>query len=154
MRLTKKIMYLAITSLPLVMSSCPEDDCPNAYVVKIKKDCSGKVLVEKMYKYDYSGTFSNDERVDSFYSYIREDDLERITGNYYKLDHFSREFSNIMCTSINYEDWNDSLMKSISDYVIDTDPFDEVYAYYEDYSKHALMRIINQNKLKDFERLK
>lgn len=41
-----------------------------------------------------------------------------------------------------------------SDYVIDTDPFDEVYAYYEDYSKHALMRIINQNKLKDFERLK
>lgn len=38
-----------------------------------------------------------------------------------------------------------------SDYVIDTDPSDEVY---EDYSLHGLMRIINQNKLKDFERLK
>ena len=45
-------------------------------------------------------------------------------------------------------------MKSISDYIIDDDPFDEVYAYYEDYGKPALLRIINQNQLKDLDKLK
>ena len=154
MRLAKRIMYLAIALMPFVMSSCPEEEFPNAYVVKMKENYSGQVLVVESYKYNYGDTIPDFRSIDTVYFYMRENDLEKITGRYYRLNSFYHEFRNIKCTSLNYEDLNDSLVKSISDYVIDTDPFDEVYAYYDDYSLNGLMRMINQNQMKDFDRLK
>ncbi|MBR6596584.1 MAG: hypothetical protein IKK68_01335 [Paludibacteraceae bacterium] len=156
MRLAKKIMYAAIASMPIFMCGCPEETFPEGYVVKMKKDYSDNVMLIRTYNYNYDSIRYEVKSIDTTYIWpSNKDDIERITGDYYRLlGLYGQDYRNIVCTSVRHDEWSDTLMKSISDYIIDTDPFDEVYAYYEDYGKPALLRIINQNKLKEFEKLK
>lgn len=156
MRLAKKIMYAAIVSMPIFMCGCPDEGIPEGYVVKMKKDYSDNVMLVRSYNYNYDSSYLEVKSIDTTYNWAsKKGDIERIRGDYYRLLRiFGHDYRNLVCTSISYDDFNDSLMKSISDYIIDDDPFDEVYAYYEDYGMPALLRIINQNDLTDFERLK
>ena len=156
MRLAKKIMYAAIVSMPIFMCGCPDESMPEGYVVKMKNDYSDNVMLVRFYKSNYDSTYTEVKSIDTSYIWpSNKGDIEKITGDYYRLlGRYGHDYRNMVCTSIKHEDWNDTLKKTITEYIIDTDPFDEVYAYYEDYGKAALLRIINQNKLKDFEKLK
>ncbi|MBP5704572.1 MAG: hypothetical protein J6X12_07735 [Paludibacteraceae bacterium] len=156
MRLAKKIMYAAIVSMPIFMCGCPDESMPEGYVVKMKKDYSDNVMLIRTYNYNYDSIRYEVKSIDTSYVWpSNKDDIERITGDYYRLSsRYGHDYRNIVCASISYDDWNDTLLKTISEYIIDKNPFEEVYAYYEDYGKPALLRIINQNKLDDFEKLK
>lgn len=156
MRLAKKIMYAAIASMPIFMCGCPEDGVPDGYVVKMKKDYSDSVMLVRLCMQNYDSSDTEVKSIDTSYIWpSNKGDIEKITGDYYRLSsRYVYEYRNMVCTSISHDDWNDTLMKTISEYIIDTDPFDEVYAYYEDYGMPALLRIINQNDLTDFEKLK
>ena len=61
----------------------------------------------------------------------------------------------VVYTSIYSEEWDNSLLDSLSKYVIDTNPFEEVYAFYKvDYSSEELKKIINNGELNKLERVR
>ena len=51
-------------------------------------------------------------------------------------------------------EWNENFMDSIQRYIIDTNPFIEVYAFYENYDINDLKSLINKNELNKLEKLK
>lgn len=142
-------MFAAIAALPIVMCSCP-DSCvdenePKGFVAKMKNDYSDKVMVRM---------FIDSIRNDTSYCCVSKGNhTVNIIGKYYSLNHYSYDIA--VYTSIKSEDWEDSMMDSISKYIVDTNPFEEVYAYYKkSYSLDELKKIIENNELNKFERLK
>lgn len=134
--------------MAVFLCSCPRESCvdehePKGYVVKMENDYSGKVMA-RMFIYD------NDT---SYCCVTTKGHTIKIVDDYYRLKFHSYDIATY--TSINSEEWDDSLLDSISKYVIDTNPFEEVYAFYkEDYSNDNLKKIISNKELYKFERLK
>lgn len=142
-------MFAAITAMPIVLCSCP-DSCvdenePKGFVVKMRNDYSDKVLV-RMSISSYDG--------DTTYCCVSvKDHTINITSDFYDLH--CQPYMSAAYTSINSDEWEESMLDSISQYVIDTNPFDEVYAYFKkSYSIEELKKIIENKELNKFERLK
>lgn len=148
MKLIKKFLITAVAAMPVFLCSCPGDSCvdehdPRGYVVKMKNDYTDKVLARmSVYKEDTSYCCVT----------VKEHTL-KITEDYYKLR--SHPYDMVVYTSINSEEWDNSLLDSLSKYVIDTNPFEEVYAFYKvDYSSEELKKIINNGELNKLERVR
>ncbi|MCR5497274.1 MAG: hypothetical protein K6F48_05495 [Paludibacteraceae bacterium] len=148
MKLIKKFLITTVAAMPVFLCSCPGESCvdehePKGYVVKMKNDYSDNVLASMfIYKEDtnYCCTTVKGHTI-------------KITEDFYKFN--CRSFDIAAYTSIKSEEWDKSLSDSLSKYVIDTDPFEEVYAYYKiDYSNEDLKRIINNKEFNKFKREK
>lgn len=149
MNLVQKLTVTAVAVMPVFLCGCPgasyvdNDPSPKGYVVKMKNDYSDKVFVR----------MSIDNYRDTSFCCPRKDGHTiKITGKYYDLYCFSYDAA--AYTSINSKDWKDYMLDSISKYVIDTNPFDEVYAYYKNYSIDELKKFIEDNNFEKFEREK
>ncbi len=136
--------------MPVFLCGCPgsasfvdNDPSPKGYIVKMKKNYSDKVFVRMSI---------NNYRDTSFCCPRNDEHTIKITGEYYDLYCFS--YDAVAYTSINSKDWKDYMMDSISKYVIDTNPFDEVYAYFKNYSVDELKKFIDNNNFEKFEREK
>lgn len=147
--LVQKLIVAAVAVMPVFLCGCPgasyvdNDPSPKGYVVKMKNDYSDKVFVR----------MSIDNYRDTSFCCPRKDGHTiKITGKYYDLYCFSYDAA--AYTSINSKDWKDYMLDSISKYVIDTNPFDEVYAYYKNYSIDELKKFIEDNNFEKFEREK
>lgn len=141
-------MFAAIAALPIVMCSCP-DSCvdenePKGFVAKMKNDYSDKVMA----------TINISSKGDTSYCCISTGNhTENIIDDYYLIK--SALYDDIAYTSILSKEWDDMFLDSLNKYVIDVDPFEEVYAYYKkSYSLDELKKIIENNELNKFERLK
>lgn len=150
MNISKFKLFIAIVATLVVLCSCPGHNCeeenvPQGYVVRMKNDYSGKVMVRV-----FVGG-SGDET--SYCCPSVKNHTLKITGDYYVIH--SQSYDIAAYTSIDSEDWNDALIESIGEYVVDIDPYEEVYAYYGGtYSQEDLKDIIEHDKIGEFERLK
>jgi hypothetical protein len=150
MKLIKKFLITAVAAMPVFLCSCPGDSCvdehdPKGYVVKMKNDYTDKVMV-----YMFINAVENDTTYCC--ASVRKHTVN-IISDYYDLHSHPSEA--VAYTSIDSKDWNIEMMDSIAKYVIDTNPFEEVYAYYKkSYSLDELKKIIENNELNKFERLK
>ena len=150
MNISKLKLLVAIVTMPIVLCSCPGHNCeeenvPKGYVVRMKNDYSGNVMVR---------VFVGDLDGDTSYCCpsVKNHTLN-ITGEYYVIH--SQSYDIAAYTSIDCEDWDDELMESIGEYIIDFNPYEEVYAYYgENYSVEELKDIVEHDKISKFERLK
>lgn len=148
-KLVQKLTVLSVAVMPVLLCGCPgasyvdNDPSPKGYVVKMKNDYSDKVFV-RMSISNYRDT--------SFCCARTNGHTIKISDEYYDLYCFSYEAA--AYTSINANDWNESMLDSISKYVIDTNPFEEVYAYYKNYKLDELKSIIEKKDFGKFDRLK
>ena len=148
MRKMKNLMIAIVVAMPVFLCGCPGDNCvdendPKGYVVKMKNDYTDKVLVRM---------FVHNEGDTSFCCASIKDHTVKIVDDYYRLNCYPYYIA--AYTSINSDDWDESLLDSISKYVIDKDPFEEVYVCHHDYDIDALKAFIENNSLNKLERLK
>ena len=148
MKIIKKFLITAVAAMPVFLCSCPGDSCvdkhdPKGFVAKMKNDYTDKVLV-LMY-IDSNGDTS-------FCCASKKGHTLKVKDDYYILHCHS--YDNAVYTSINAGEWDDELLDSLSKYVIDTNPFVELYAYYNNYDMDAIEAIIDNNTLNKLERLK
>lgn len=147
--LVQKLTVAAVAVMPIILCGCPGDNCvdendPKGFVVKMKNDYSDKVFVRMSI---------NSINWDTSFCCPRTDGHTlKITDEYYDLH--CHPYDAAAYTSIDSEDWDESMQDSISKYVIGIHPFEEVYAYYKSYSIEELKNIIEHNELNKFERLK
>ena len=141
-------MFAAIAALPIVMCSCP-DSCvdenePKGFVAKMKNDYSDKVMA----------TIFVGNNGDTIYDCVSvTNHTFHIVDDFYTIK--SARYDDIAYTSILSKEWDDMFLDSLNKYVIDVDPFEEVYAYYKkSYSLDELKKIIENNELNKFERVK
>lgn len=144
----KKLVIAIVAAMPLFLCGCPGDNCvdehdPKGYVVKMGNDYTDKVLVRM---------FVHNEGDTSFCCASITGHTIKIVDDYYSLNCYPYYIA--AYASINSDNWDESLLDSISKYVIDTDPFEEVYVCHHDYDLDALKAIIENNSLNKLERLK
>ncbi|MCQ2200191.1 MAG: hypothetical protein MJZ19_10815 [Paludibacteraceae bacterium] len=137
-----------LVSMPFVMCSCPGDNCveenePSGYVVKMKNDYTDKVIVRMF--------ISSVTKDTTYCCETLQGHTINICGDYYLL-HCSYDI--VAYTEICSKDWNETMMDSISNYILDTNPFSEVYACYRKYEQNELKEIIESNSLGKLNRLK
>lgn len=147
MKVLRKFMFAAIAALPVVLCSCPEDCTehePKGYVVRMDNDYTDKVMA----------TINVSNHGDTSYCCVSTGNHTiKIIADYYLIN--SALYDDIAYTSIQSTEWKETLLDSLSMYVIDTNPFDEVYAYFKrSYRIDELRKIIKNNELNKFERLK
>ena len=116
----KKLVIAIVAAMPLFLCGCPGDNCvdehdPKGYVVKMKNDYTNRVIVTM---------FVNSSNDTSYCCASLRNHTIKITGDYYKLN--SALYYDVAYTSIMAEDWNDFFSDSLSKYIADTDPFEEV----------------------------
>ncbi len=148
MKIIKKFLITAVAAMPVFLCSCPGDSCvdehqPKGFVVKMKNDYSDKVSALMCI---------NNQNDTSYYCAMRKNHTSQIVGNYYKLTLAS--YDDVVYTSIDISAWKDEMLDSLSKYVIDINPFEEVYAYYQNYDMVALKSIVENNSLNKLEKLK
>ena len=149
-KLVQKLTVLSVAVMPVLLCGCPgasyvdNDPSPKGYVVKMKNDYSDKVMVTMF--------ISSANRDTSFCCASTENHTINISNDFYNIK--SARYEDIVYTSIKSEKWNESLLDSLSNYIIGIAPFDEVYAYYKNYSIEELKNIVEHNELTKFERLK
>ena len=149
MNLVQKLTVAAVALMPVILCGCPGDNCveendPKGFVVKMKNDYSDKVLVFM--------SISSVNRDTTFCCPSKNNHTTNIFGSYYDLH--CHPYDAAAYTSINSEKWHESILDSISKYVIAIHPFEEVYAYYKSYSIEELKNIIEHNEFNKFEKLK
>ena len=148
MSLMKKLVIAIVAAMPLFLCGCPGDNRvdehdPKGYVVKMKNDYTNRVIVTM---------FVNSSNDTSYCCASLRNHTIKITGDYYKLN--SALYYDVAYTSIMAEDWNEFFSDSLSKYIADTDPFEEVYVCHHDYDMDALKAFIENNSLNKLERLK
>lgn len=148
MKKMKNLMIAIVVAMPVFLCGCPGDNCvdendPKGYVVKMKNDYTD--MASALMYVNASG--------DTTYCCVLHGKrTTKITGNYYKLS--SASYDDIVYLSIKLSDWDDKYLDSLYIYVIDTNPFEEVYVYHHNYDLDALKTIIENNSLNTLERLK
>ena len=147
--LVQKLTVAAVAVMPVFLCGCPgasyvdnEPEGPKGYVVKMKNDYSDKVIIRMSINFGDT----------TFCCPSIKNHTTKLVGDYYKFNCSS--YDGITYSSIKYYDWHDSLMEAIHEYIIDTNPFDVVYAYYESYDEDKLKSIIEKNEFGKFERKK
>lgn len=148
MNISKLKLLVAIVAMPIVLCSCPGHNCeeenvPKGYVVRMKNDYSGNVMV----------TMNLSTKGDTSYCCISKNDhTKEITEYYFNIR--SAVYEDIAYLSISSSEWDDKFGDSLSLYVIDTDPFDEVYAYYNNYGIDELKEIVKKGEWYNLKKLK
>lgn len=148
MKIIKKFLITAVAAMPVFLCSCPGDSCvdehePKGYVVKMKNDYTDRVIATM---------FVNTDNDTSYCCVSLNNHTVKIQGDYYKLN--SARYNDVAYTSITANEWNNTFLDSLKTYIIDTNPFEEVYIFYHNYDMDALKSIIKTNSLNKLERLK
>lgn len=144
MKVLRKFMFAAITAMPVVLCSCPEDCTehePKGYVVRMDNDYTGNVMV------------CMSIGKDTVYSepIFIENHTFKLVDDYYLIYLW---YKNYAYTSIKSSEWNDTLKSVVFSSVIDSDPFKEVYGFYENYSNDYLIDLIGKGSLSKLEKFK
>ena len=143
-------VYASLSALSVILYGCLDecDECleteiPQGYVVRMKQDYSGNVMVN-MYVNGDDTTFCCPS--------VGEH-TERISEDYYNIRFHAYDLAAYL--SIKSAEWNDSIdMDSVSTYLADADPYDEVYAYYSNYNIETLKTMISNNIFNEMRRLR
>ena len=155
MKLIKKLTIAIVVAMPLFFCGCPgasyvdnEPNAPKGYVVQMENDYSDNVMV-----------YMSASEVDTFFTaenlFSDSKHTTKLINDYYQIN--GAFYDRVAYTSIRLGEWNDSTKENyepIADYVIETNPFISVYAYYENYTTQNLVDIIRNGKLNTLEKLK
>lgn len=148
--LVQKLTVTAVAVMPVFLCGCPgsasfvdnEPESPQGYIVRMKNDYSDKVIIRMSVNLGDT----------TFCCPSIKNHTTKLIGEYYKFNCFSCD--GITYSSIKSNDWDNSLMDSIQKYIIDTNPFENIYAYYEHYDDEMLKNIIGNKDFEKFERIK
>ena len=150
MNLVQKLTVAAVAVMPVFLCGCPgasyvdNDPSPKGYIVKMKNDYSDKVMATMF--------ISSVNRDTSFCCASTKNHTIKITNDFYNIK--SARYEDIVYILIQSENWHETLLDSLYNYTIEITPFEEVYAYYKNYSIEELKNIIEHNEFNKFEKLK
>ncbi len=155
MKIIKKFLITAVAAMPVFLCSCPggsytnnEPEDPHGYIVKMGKDYSENVMA-------YMCATQNDTvySINEYISKIKH--TNKLNNDYYQITGVA--YNQIAYTSILLSDWDDSTIytyEPIDNYIIDANPFEEIYAYYRNYTVSDLLEIIKKGDFSTFEKIK